>query len=96
MQNASLAQSLSNPNLVATVFAPTNDAFAAAQQNLGLSQAQIAGHPEILSQVGAVSLGFDYLALADVMPKFSTIHAVKSMHIPSIIFACSACQQEML
>ncbi len=51
MQNASLAQSLNSSGLVATVFAPTNDAFAAAQTQLGLSQAQIAGHPEILSQV---------------------------------------------
>lgn len=51
LQNAGLAGTLSDPSLVATVFAPTDDAFANLLKTTSLSAAQLLNNTDILTQV---------------------------------------------
>lgn len=50
-QAAGLSGALSNPALQATVFAPTNDAFAKALARLGISASQLLARPDLVAAV---------------------------------------------
>ena len=51
LQATGLAATLSDPSLVATVFAPTDDAFSNLLNTTGLSAAQLLNNTDILTQV---------------------------------------------
>lgn len=51
VQAAGLADELANPDASLTVFAPTNEAFAATLEELGLTAEAVLGDPELLTNV---------------------------------------------
>jgi uncharacterized surface protein with fasciclin (FAS1) repeats len=57
LQAAGLAETLSDPEAVLTVFAPTNDAFDKAFAELGNTADQLLESPAILGQVSAFPSG---------------------------------------
>ena len=56
MQAANLSDYLNDPDLIATVFAPTNDAFTSALSQYGVTPSQALQQPSLLKGVSLCHL----------------------------------------